>query len=192
MLLVLGLLSYDSDRGKAMLVGGMLLGSLGGLDTALREHFSGFRSHTMMLAGVPAVGLAAILYFAGAPWPVVAAVPALAFAGAVSLLLRATGGEPTDPTQYAARRDRAEAHAAPRAAPPDARSAADLERTIAFYRDLLGLAIVHDGPSDDDPNTRHVWFGALDGGAGMLLSFMQYPELPKGVVGDRARRTTSR
>ena len=60
---------------------------------------------------------------------------------------------------------------------------ADLERSIAFYRDLLGLPIVHDGPSDDDPGTRHVWFGALDGGAGTLLSLMQYPELPKGTVG---------
>jgi glyoxylase I family protein len=59
----------------------------------------------------------------------------------------------------------------------------DLERTIAFYRDLLGLAIVHDGPSDDDPGTRHVWFGSLDGGAGTLLSFMEYPQLSKGVVG---------
>jgi glyoxylase I family protein len=59
----------------------------------------------------------------------------------------------------------------------------DLERTIAFYRDLLGLAVVRDGPSDDDPQSRHVWFGALDGGAGRLVSFMQYPELPKGVVG---------
>jgi catechol 2,3-dioxygenase-like lactoylglutathione lyase family enzyme len=61
--------------------------------------------------------------------------------------------------------------------------AGDLERTIAFYRDLLGLSIVHDGPSDDDPQARHVWFGAVDGGAGTLLSFMQYPELPAGVVG---------
>lgn len=61
--------------------------------------------------------------------------------------------------------------------------ASDLERTIVFYRDVLGLAIVHDGPSDDDSDTRHVWFGALDGAAGALLSFMQYPELPKGVVG---------
>jgi glyoxalase family protein len=61
--------------------------------------------------------------------------------------------------------------------------ASDLERTIAFYRDLLGLAIVHDGWSDDDPDARHVWFGALEGGAGRLLSFMEYPELPSGVVG---------
>jgi catechol 2,3-dioxygenase-like lactoylglutathione lyase family enzyme len=59
----------------------------------------------------------------------------------------------------------------------------DIERTIAFYRDLMGLAVVHDGPSDDDPQSRHVWFGALDGGPGRLVSFMQYPELPKGVVG---------
>jgi glyoxylase I family protein len=56
----------------------------------------------------------------------------------------------------------------------------DLERTIAFYRDLLGLGVVHDGPSDDDPDARHVWFGTPDGS---LLSFMQYPQLPDGVVG---------
>jgi glyoxylase I family protein len=59
----------------------------------------------------------------------------------------------------------------------------DLERTVAFYRDVLGLAVVHDGPSDDDPDSRHVWFGAQDGAAGRLVSFMQYPELPTGVVG---------
>jgi glyoxylase I family protein len=59
----------------------------------------------------------------------------------------------------------------------------DLERTIAFYRDLMGLAIVQDGPSDDDPGTRHVWFGALDGSPGTLLSFMEYADMPAGVVG---------
>lgn len=59
----------------------------------------------------------------------------------------------------------------------------DLERTIAFYRDLMGMAIVQDGPSDDDPGTRHVWFGAADGAPGTLLSFMQYAEMPDGVVG---------
>ena len=81
-LLVIGLIGYDSDRGKAMLVAGMLLGSLGGLDTALREHFSGFRSHTTVLAALPAVALAAVLYFAGAPWPAVTLAPVLAFAAA--------------------------------------------------------------------------------------------------------------
>src|SRR5689334_17285893 len=61
--------------------------------------------------------------------------------------------------------------------------AADLDRTIAFYRDVLGLRIVRDGPSDDDPESRHVWFGADGGGPGTLVSFMQYPQLPEGIVG---------
>jgi glyoxylase I family protein len=56
----------------------------------------------------------------------------------------------------------------------------DLDLTIGFYRDVLGLGIVHDGPSDDDPDARHVWFGTADGS---LVSFMQYPQLPEGVVG---------
>jgi catechol 2,3-dioxygenase-like lactoylglutathione lyase family enzyme len=59
----------------------------------------------------------------------------------------------------------------------------DLERSIAFYRDVLGLGIVRDQPSDDDPGTRHVWFGAVDGTPGRLLSIMEYPQLPPGVVG---------
>jgi hypothetical protein len=88
-LLVLGLLSFDTDRGKAMLISGMLLGSLGGLDTALREHFAGFRSHTMLLAGLPAVALAALLYFAKAPWPAVVAAPVLTFGAAFWALGRA-------------------------------------------------------------------------------------------------------
>src|SRR3954468_21497287 len=61
--------------------------------------------------------------------------------------------------------------------------AGDVERTIAFYRDLLGLAIVHDGPSDDDPQSCHVWFGTPGGEPGSLVTFMQYPELPPGIVG---------
>ena len=60
---------------------------------------------------------------------------------------------------------------------------ADIERSIAFYRDVLGLGIVRDAPSDDDPDTRHVWFGAVDGTPGRLLSVMEYPQLPAGAVG---------
>jgi glyoxylase I family protein len=60
---------------------------------------------------------------------------------------------------------------------------ADMRRSLAFYRDLLGLGIVRDGPSDDDPGIRHVWLGAMDGAPGRLVSLMEYPELPEGVVG---------
>jgi uncharacterized membrane protein (UPF0136 family) len=87
-LLVLGLINYDTERGRAMLVSGMLLGSLGGLDTALREHFSGYRSHTTILAGLVAVALAAALYFARAPWPAVIAGAGVSFGVAAWLLLR--------------------------------------------------------------------------------------------------------
>jgi glyoxylase I family protein len=56
----------------------------------------------------------------------------------------------------------------------------DIERTIAFYRDMLGLPIVRDAPSDDDPEARHVWF---DAGDGSCVTFMEYPKMPKGAVG---------
>ncbi|MDP9385594.1 MAG: VOC family protein [Actinomycetota bacterium] len=56
----------------------------------------------------------------------------------------------------------------------------DADRTVAFYRDLLGLAVAHDGASDDDPGARHVWFGT---GPGLLISFLHYPQMPEGVVG---------
>lgn len=88
-LLVLGFINWDSDRGRAMLVAGMLLGSLGGLDTALREHLAGFRPHTAVLAGLPTVAVAAILYFAGAPWPALVIAAAAVFAGGFVLLGRA-------------------------------------------------------------------------------------------------------
>ena len=91
-LLILGLLDIDSDRGRIMLVAGMLLGSLGGLDTVLREHFSGFRSHAIVLAGLPAVAIAAALYFAGAPWIAVTLAALVVFAGTALALGRAYRG----------------------------------------------------------------------------------------------------
>jgi hypothetical protein len=87
-LLVLGFVNWDSDRGRAMLVAGMLLGSLGGADTALREHFSGFRPHSAVLAGIPTVALAAILYFAGAPWIAIVIAAVATFAASFVLLGR--------------------------------------------------------------------------------------------------------
>ena len=87
-LLVLGALNFDSDRGRAMLFVGVALGSLSGLDTAAREHFAGYRSHTTVLAALPAVITAAALYFAAAPWAAVVPAAVAVFAGAVWLLRR--------------------------------------------------------------------------------------------------------
>ena len=55
LLLVAGLLRLGKSGGGVLLVCGIALASLGGLDTALREHFSGFRSHATLLAALPAV-----------------------------------------------------------------------------------------------------------------------------------------
>jgi hypothetical protein len=53
-LLIAGLVTGGS-RGATMVFAGLALGSLGGLELAIREHFAGFRSHTALLAGAGAV-----------------------------------------------------------------------------------------------------------------------------------------
>jgi glyoxylase I family protein len=60
---------------------------------------------------------------------------------------------------------------------------ADLERTTAFYRDVLGLALVREAANDDDPDARHFWFGDAGGSPGTLVSFLEYPQLDEGRVG---------
>ena len=79
-LIVLGVIERDSPHGRAMLLAGLALGSLGGLDTAAREHFAGFRSHTLVLAGVPTVLVAGVLFFLQAPWIAVVAAAAVTLA----------------------------------------------------------------------------------------------------------------
>ena len=60
---------------------------------------------------------------------------------------------------------------------------ADLDRTTAFYRDILGLALVQEGANDDDPGARHFWFGDAQGAAGTLVSFMEYPQMEEARQG---------
>jgi hypothetical protein len=62
-----GFFSRDSPMGRTVLALGFVLGALGGLDTAAREHFSGYRSHTLVLAGFPAVAAAVLSALAGVP-----------------------------------------------------------------------------------------------------------------------------
>jgi hypothetical protein len=65
--IAVGFFSRDDNLGRAVLALGFVLGALGGLDTAAREHFSGFRSHTLVLAGFPAVAVAVVGAVAGVP-----------------------------------------------------------------------------------------------------------------------------
>ena len=59
----------------------------------------------------------------------------------------------------------------------------NLERSSAFYRDLLGLRLVEAGVNQDDPNARHFWFGDADGAPGTLVSLFEYPHMERGAVG---------
>src|SRR3954447_12507315 len=53
---VIGFIRFDHQTGKVMVVAAMCLGSLGGLEVSIREHFAGYRSHTTLLAASCGVG----------------------------------------------------------------------------------------------------------------------------------------
>ena len=57
---VVGLITKDT-AGHTLLAFGVALGCLGGLDTTVREHFNGYREHTIVLAAFPAVASAVII-----------------------------------------------------------------------------------------------------------------------------------
>jgi hypothetical protein len=52
---VVGFIRLDTRNGKLMVGAAMVLGSLGGLEVSVREHFAGFKSHTSLLAASTAV-----------------------------------------------------------------------------------------------------------------------------------------
>jgi glyoxalase family protein len=61
--------------------------------------------------------------------------------------------------------------------------ATDLDRTAAFYRDVLGLTLVREAANDDDPGARHFWFGDAQGSPGTLITFLEYSSMDEGRVG---------
>jgi hypothetical protein len=79
--LVLGFV-VPPPRGAVLLGAGLALGSLGGLELAIREHFAGYKSHTLLLAGAIGVAVVAALYFLG---PDSLAIWVCLLAGAVAL-----------------------------------------------------------------------------------------------------------
>jgi len=58
-LMVWGFLSGAGGDGNARIAAGLAIAALAGLELAVREHLTGFRSHTTLLAG--AVGIIAIV-----------------------------------------------------------------------------------------------------------------------------------
>lgn len=84
----------EEGRGRTLFVAGIVLGILGGLETSVRDHFAGYRSHTTLLSSVAAVAaivvLTLLLRIVAPSVPVVAmfAVGVLVFAAVFPLLRR--------------------------------------------------------------------------------------------------------
>src|SRR3954464_13352861 len=63
LILLVGSFFVDSSRRGPMLLGGLAIGSLAGLEVSIREHFGGFRSHRALLAGAVAAAAITVTYF---------------------------------------------------------------------------------------------------------------------------------
>jgi glyoxylase I family protein len=57
---------------------------------------------------------------------------------------------------------------------------ADVERSLAFYRNVLGMRLVEQTVNDDDQSARHFIFGDEDR---VLVTCLEYPDLDEGKVG---------
>ena len=89
-LLILGFFVVDGERGSLMIVVGIVLGSLAGLELSIREHFGGYRSHSLLLSAVAgAAVLAALSYVAPDDLSVVfrLVVAGIVFAGSARVLM---------------------------------------------------------------------------------------------------------
>jgi hypothetical protein len=81
----------SGTRAIVMIGVGLVIGSLAGLELSIREHFAGYRSHTLILAGAPAIAtLAGLFTVAGSLSPGVrVAIAAAVFAAGLWLFTQA-------------------------------------------------------------------------------------------------------
>jgi hypothetical protein len=63
-MLVLGFI-VQGQRGSLLIAVGLVLGSLAGLELSVREHFAGYRSHTVLLAGAASIAVLGFLFYVG-------------------------------------------------------------------------------------------------------------------------------
>lgn len=90
-MLIAGFFFVTGSRAPILIATGLVLGSIGGLELSIREHFAGFHSHTMILAGIPALAVLGALFYAGPdglPPLLRAAIGLAVFAASAALLIR--------------------------------------------------------------------------------------------------------
>lgn len=56
----------------------------------------------------------------------------------------------------------------------------DAGRTLAFYRDTLGIGLVKRTVNFDDPTAYHLYFGDAMGSPGTILTFFEWPHAGRG------------
>jgi len=59
----------------------------------------------------------------------------------------------------------------------------DAQRTIDFYRDVLGFRLVKKTVNFDDPHSYHLYFGDDTGSPGSLITFFEWPRSGRGRLG---------
>lgn len=78
---------FAAGQRKLVLVG-LAVGSLAGLEVSVREHFAGYRSHTLLLSGAVAIGMLLLLAaFVPSLWlPIALGIALIAFAATAWVL----------------------------------------------------------------------------------------------------------
>jgi hypothetical protein len=87
--MLVGGLVIQGGRGPVMMGVGLVLGALAGLELSIREHFAGYRSHTLVLSGALAVAVLGGLAFLTLWLPLALGAAIAAFALAAWGLTRA-------------------------------------------------------------------------------------------------------
>ncbi len=59
----------------------------------------------------------------------------------------------------------------------------NISRSLVFYRDLLGLAVVKDSAKSNDPNAYRLYLGDESGSPGTLITFVERPAATRGRPG---------
>lgn len=60
---------------------------------------------------------------------------------------------------------------------------ADAQRTLDFYRGVLGLGLLKRTAGSGDPGAHHLYFGNANGSPGTILAFLERPHSPRGAWG---------